>query len=726
MRGSKGAKLWRKLGGNGASAWQRLLILGLFYLAAMGLLYCHLLLRPQHFQVGQVVPSTVFAPITFDYTDSQLLNELTGNAPAGEVRWIIDPTVRDAVLTEYDSFISDLAQLRQSIAEAEYEASMAHPGQTRSAKGEPATSAATNQELLIAGLAEKYHVPPELVNNLRSFQDERLQTILSQGRASLESAMGDEVTDAQISAQKQGGLAELSLNPQNTYIYFMRPNLRERAAPRPTEALVAMATVTVAKGNVIVAEGQAVTPREAEQLDALRVHFQEQQWLRFSGLGLVLLASLLIWYLYLMRFAPNLLERSGPLVQLCLLFLMFLLIGLLIGRIEVNYLYFGVSFAIIALAAIVVLVYDAVLGLYLGLLLGVIISTALGFGANLLLFTIAGALLPPVFIAPGCRRQRQVLFALVAGLFNLLLAGTVILASVQTLHWEIFAIAFVAGFAAAVIALGLLPLVETLTAQLTPNKLIELANAENELLKRLKREAHGTYAHSLMVADLTEEALKEIDGDWLTAKVGALYHDIGKLKRPNFFAENIVDLSKNPHQGLPPETSVKILKDHVTDGQAMAKEQRLPVELHRFIVEHHGSYLIKYFYFKAGKLHEDNPAEHPLPNKRDFSYDGPIPRSRESGVVMLADVTEAVTRANPGADAAEIESIIDKVFADKIEEYQLIASGLTIGDLKKVKEAFLRLLSAQRHHRVQYPEERAPIHFHYVTERQTNQAKAAP
>jgi cyclic-di-AMP phosphodiesterase PgpH len=705
MRGHSTKNVWRKIAGNGASAWQRLLILTLFYLLSMCALYAHLLLRPQQFKEGQVVPSTVFAPITFDYTDSEMLNELTGNAPEGDIRWLIDPTVKDEALANYDSFTTELSKLRQTIADTK------RPG-----KADESVAAAASS-LLVSGLAEKYHVPPELVDILRSYQDERLQSVLSEGRSWLELSMRQEINEAKIAALKQGGLAELSLNPQNTYIYFLKPNLRERAAPPPSEQSIDMATISVEKGSVIIAEGQPVTRRAAEQLTALNVHMREQQWMRFCGLGLVLLAALLIWYLYLIRFTPNLLERSGPLSQLCLLFLTFLLIGLLIGRIGVNYLYFGVSFAVIALTAIVVLVYDAVLGLYLGLLLGVLASTALGYGANLLLFTIAGALLPPVFIAPGCRRQRQVLFALIAGLFNLLLAGTVILASVQTLHWEILVIAFVAGFASAVIALGLLPLVETLTAQLTPNKLIELANAENELLKRLKREAHGTYAHSQMVADLTEEALKDIGGDWLTARVGALYHDIGKLKRPGFFAENIVDLSKNPHQGLPPETSVKILKDHVTDGLAMAKEQRLPVELHHFITEHHGSYIIKYFYFKAKRLYEQSPEEHTAPDKRDYCYDGPIPHSRESGVVMLADVTEAVTRAKPGADTLEIENIIDMIISDKIEENQLIASGLTVGDLKKTKDAFLRLLTAQRHHRVQYPEERAPIHFHFLGER---------
>ena len=265
------------------------------------------------------------------------------------------------------------------------------------------------------------------------------------------------------------------------------------------------------------------------------------------------------------------------------------------------------------------------------------------------------------------------------------------------------------------LALGLLPVMETVSTQLTPGKLNDLANQENELLRRLKREAHGTYAHSNMVADLAEEACRAIGARWMKAKVGALYHDIGKLKRPGFFAENIHNLAKNPHDGLPPETSAKILKDHVTDGLAMAKEARLPAELQQFIAEHHGDYLIKFFYHKALEAHRQDTDDNAEPQYKEFCYDGPLPRDRESGVVMLADITEAVTRARAEADSPQLSRIITEIINEKISEGQLVLSNLTIGDLDKIKKAFENTLAAQRHHRVTYPGKGpAPMQFHFL------------
>ncbi|MCH7472791.1 HDIG domain-containing protein [bacterium] len=229
------------------------------------------------------------------------------------------------------------------------------------------------------------------------------------------------------------------------------------------------------------------------------------------------------------------------------------------------------------------------------------------------------------------------------------------------------------------------------------------------------------------MADLAEEAIKEIGGDWLEARVGALYHDIGKLKRPGFFAENIHDLHKNPHDGLPPETSVKIIKDHVADGLEMAREANLPRELLKYISEHHGTYQIKYFYHKAMLQHREDPGKHAEPVREEFSYAGPLPQCRESGVLMLADVTEAVVRTMGTDEEDEVHDILASIFIEKIEEKQLVESGLTLGEMEKVKGAFARILIARGHHRVRYPgEPPAPIHFHSTGDSSTRGSGILP
>jgi putative nucleotidyltransferase with HDIG domain len=675
-------------------AVRRSLLVAAFFVLTLGVYYVHLFLWPQEFREGQVIPFTVFAPITFSYTDSEKLATLSGDVGDGEIVWQIDPDVKTEVLGQLEGFKTDLDALRQSL---------------------PESASDLESRTMISELAGKYQLDPKIIERFLSFRDEKLTEIMDAAGLALGMQMDLPVTQDTIRQLRQGGTALVLTTPDHIYVSFLKPNMTQYTPPDISDEVRQMALVNVEKGSVIVAEGQEITTRVKEQLDALSPHLAEQRMLRFLGVLVLLAGSVVFWYMFLRRFNTEILSRVSTLGQLGTMVLGFTILGLLIGRLPFNYFYYGVTFAVVAMAALVVLVYDSMLALYLALGLALMLSVGLQFEADMMIYTMAGALLPSIALSKDSNRRNQLLFTLGIAMLNVLAALTIALVSVQTIEWEVLVIAAAAGFGAAVLALGLLPIVETLSVQLTPGKLMELANQENELLKRLKREAIGTYAHSVMVADLSEEACRSIGADWLQAKVGALYHDIGKIKRPGFFAENIHDLSKNPHSQIPPETSVKILRDHVTDGLAMAKEMRLPVELHKYIGEHHGTYLIKYFYYKALAAHEENPDEVPAPDPKEFSYGGPIPRCRESGVVMLADVTEAVTRAQADANPEELRIIVATIVAEKIEEGQLGQSGLTVGDLEKVKAAFLSTLSAQRHQRVRYPGKGpAPVQFHFL------------
>jgi len=676
------------------SGLNALLVAILFYAIAMLVIYGHLRIWPQELREGQVVPYTILSPVTVKYVDTQDLENLTGRMGSDQTTIIIDSAKKDQALNTLENFRGDFYALRQELIHSEWD----------------------EEETVkrIDELATKYGLMNAVLMNFLSFSDERLNKVFSTAKALLSQTMDLGVTDSYLRKLKQGGAADLTVTPENIYIYFLMPNQEDYTPPDLHDQRIDMATVTIHTGDVIVAKGEKIDKRASEQLAEVWPGLLAQRLTLWIGIGLVLLILMIWWYFYSQRYAPRLLYVSSV-SQLSGLLLLFLVIGLVIGRLPFNYIYFAVIFAVAALSTLIVLVYDTTFALYSGLGLGILLSLALGFNADLMLYTMAGAMLPAVFVTAGSSRKQQVWFSFALGLLSTIVATAVALVSYQELRWEIFLISFIAGFAAAVLAQGLLPVVEMLTSQLTPGKLVELANPENELLRRLKREAHGTFIHSEMVADLTEEACKDINANWLFAKVGALYHDIGKLKRPGFFAENIHDLSKNPHQNLPPETSVKILRDHVTNGLEMAREERLPADLHQFIAEHHGTYLIRYFYHKAQKLHEQNPEENPEPDPKDFCYEGPIPQNRESGVVMLADVTEAVIRAQGVVEPEKIEEIVAQIVADKLSENQLIESSLTIGDLYRIKRAFCRILIAQRHHRVRYPEDMpAPVQFHYV------------
>lgn len=669
------------------------LIAAAFIIVALALLWGHLILWPQEFREGQVVPHTIFAPVAFEYEDSQKLAELTGQAGDNQQFNYVDPVKADVAAGRFTQFKRDFNDLRQQLRRGNI------------SEDEEAAQ--------IEVLARQYGLPVAAVSNFVVYEDDRLGQVFADAGEKLAQEMSRPVTEAYLRALQHGGASDLLPHPENIYMYFMQVNVIVYRPPDLKGQRQDLARIAIEKGSVLVVEGSRVDRRVYEQLTGLKGLAFRQSLYRFLGLAVILIVLTAWLWLYMARFKPTLTAPSS-ISQLAGLFLLFMFVGLVIGRLPFNYFYYAVIFAIAALATLVVMVYDAMFALYLALGVGLLLSVALSFGANLMLYTVAGALLPTVYLTPGAARRQQVLFAFAFGLVSLALAMTVVLISVQTLHWEVLLISFMAGFTAVVLALGLLPVVETLTAQLTPGKLTELANPENTLLRRLKREAHGTYVHSEMVADLTEEACKDISADWQLAKVGALYHDIGKLKRPGFFAENIYDLDKNPHDGLPPETSVKILRDHVADGLHMAREARLPAKLHQFISEHHGNYRIRFFYHKAQKLHKADPEEHPEPDPANYSYSGPIPRSRESGVVMLADVTEAVTRAQGVTDTEDIRCITEKIITDKLEENQLVDSSLSVGDLARIKDAFCRILVAQRHTRVRYPDEKAPpMQFHY-------------
>jgi len=225
---------------------------------------------------------------------------------------------------------------------------------------------------------------------------------------------------------------------------------------------------------------------------------------------------------------------------------------------------------------------------------------------------------------------------------------------------------------------------------------MEYADLNNPLLKRLSREASGTYQHSLMVSTMAENAAEAIGANTLLSKVGGLYHDIGKLMRPDFFAENFRD-GKNPHNGIPPKLSAIIIKSHIPDGVKIAKEYKLPVEIIDVIKQHQGTYLIVPFYEKAKKCLDDV-------NEEDFKYDAELPVSRESGILMLADIVGATVRSMDNPTEKEIKEMIEKQINKQFTRGQLSRSELSIKNLNIISNQFAQTLEGLYHYRPTYPE----------------------
>ena len=257
---------------------------------------------------------------------------------------------------------------------------------------------------------------------------------------------------------------------------------------------------------------------------------------------------------------------------------------------------------------------------------------------------------------------------------------------------------FLNGVLSGIIALGTLPILESTFGIITPYGLAELADHNQPLLKRLQFEAPGTYHHSLMVSNLAEAAAEAIDADPILARVGAFYHDVGKLKRPLFFVENQSYFGiENPHTKLNPRLSKMVITAHPKDGIELAKEYHLPSVVHSFILQHHGEGLASYFYNQA-------IAEEGIENVKEeqFRYTGPKPNSKETAILMIADAVESAVRSLKNATNEEIEEIIDKIIKERLNDGQFSDCPLTLKDLKVIATTFNRILRGMQHNRIKY------------------------
>ncbi len=251
------------------------------------------------------------------------------------------------------------------------------------------------------------------------------------------------------------------------------------------------------------------------------------------------------------------------------------------------------------------------------------------------------------------------------------------------------------GAICAFLSVGIFVTLGSLFGITTRVQLLEMSQLSQPLLRRLQDDAPATFQHSVIVANLAEKGAIVIGADALLARVGSYYHDIGKLMRPGFFVENQFG-EANPHDAMEPEDSARIIIDHVTSGQALAREYGLPARVAAFVPEHHGTRLVTYFYRLAS---EGDATVSPEP----YRYPGPKPQSRETAIAMLADSCEAVVRASPLHTAERISELVDEVFAERLTEGQLDESELTLRNLRELAQSFKETLRAVYHPRVEYP-----------------------
>jgi len=486
---------------------------------------------------------------------------------------------------------------------------------------------------------------------------------------------------------------------------FLRPNVffdaeATEAARRDARIAVGPTSRKLRSGEVIVREGNIVSDLNVEAMNELGLVAQEWDWFDFGMALLLAGAAALSLGLYLWRFQPGVLAtgRSEVLLFLLLALFLFLARALTTTGDLLPYLFPGAALAML-LTTTVGLPTAAGAIIFVGGVCGWLAGRSLGFAVLVMLSSLVGAMTLPRYEQTGTIFRSGLLSGVAGALTLFAFMSDDVRADPTQMVLKV-GVCLVAGLVSGGLTVGGLFLLAPLFDLTTTFRLTELSRPNHPLLQRLLREAPATFNHVMMVTSLAEQAAERIGANALLTRVGAYYHDIGKLARPYFFIENQQGLS-NPHDRLDPYTSVDVLKGHIRDGLKLAREYRLPERIAAFIPEHHGTTRASYFYRKAV---DAAGGETDLVDESQFRYPGPAPRSRETLLVMLADGSEAATRARRPTTPEELTAVVDSIFEQRLMDGQLDNCPITMQELHTVKATYIDLLRGAFHPRVQYPE----------------------
>ena len=536
-------------------------------------------------------------------------------------------------------------------------------------------------------------VPRDSIMTLRRFQEEAL--VYAPQNAS--------VDGFQLYTSLLIRLREPTLLPDD---------LSTRTAREQARAAVDTVAGVILEGERIVSAHERVGRRDLQRLTAynselVRRGLAGSTSLRLASFGSILYTGILVSLLgaVLLLFRPAIYrDVKGYLI------VMGLVATVMVAAILIQQAGYPSELIPIALLALLLgALYDGLIAIVAVAIVAVVVG-----GQIVLLgetvFALAAVSVPFKMIAAGGagalgirgvrkRSHGWILIALIAGAY--LMAGVSIVLLRSLPAQEVFRAAFWGGVSATLCTVlavaAFIPALEKLTGISTDQTLLELCDLNAPLLRELSREAPGTYAHSINVANLAEAASLSIGANSLLVRAGVYYHDIGKMSNPQYFVENQPQ-GRNPHDRLTPVRSAAIIRDHVKDGLRLASEHRLPRVIHDFIREHHGTTMIAYFLDKAREADPDLELD-----PSDFAYPGPKPQSRETAVVMLADCVESATRVLQDPTPDRIRTTIDQLVNARIAENQLDQCPLTLRDLEITKAEFGRVLIGMYHRRIEYP-----------------------
>ncbi|MBM2839582.1 MAG: metal dependent phosphohydrolase [Bacteroidetes bacterium] len=497
-------------------------------------------------------------------------------------------------------------------------------------------------------------------------------------------------------------------------ITLFEPNLRfSETATRQAE-VAAISAIPRTSGYVqenerIVSKHERITPETKLKLESLARARADRgtrrdYTIQRLGIGLHVVMIVMLYGIYLYLFRKRIFWNNRLLALIALLIVLEGFFAYLTRELDVNapieYLIF-----VPAASMLLTIIFDSRVGFYGTVIIALLVAGIRGNDYAIALTSIIGGALS-VYTVRDMRNRSQIFRSL--GFIFLGYALSIIALGVERFE-SVGVVTEQIGFALAnaivspVLTYGLLIFFERVFRVTTDLTLMELTHFNHPLLRKLSEQAPGTYHHSLTIATLAEAAASAIGANEVLARVGALFHDIGKLVKPMYFAENQKG-SRNRHDKLTPRMSSLIISAHVKEGMNLGEEQGLPREVIDFIPMHHGTTRIEFFYNKALELANQSDDETKLEeiNDQDYRYPGPKPQTRETGILMLADAVEASTRSLDDPSPQKLEAVIDEIIRQRFGEGELDECPLTLKDLTKIKGAFLNSLVGMHHTRVKY------------------------
>ena len=690
-------------------------------------------LTPTDFGPGDIAPRDIKAPHDLLIPDDDLSEQKRVEAEKAVAHlYDFDPATGTAVTEQVIQVITSLhkdqeqaVDTKKQLAELEVNFGIKTSEKTLLALQEISTLENMNHRVAEVILPLYYQ---KVAGNLKLFEADRSKGVIFRGPdeqpefldKGVEKIIG--LGELHDSLKKALGTTEFTNKQQMALRELIVPLLRPNISfnQNETEARRSLAReevkpvlIQVKKGEMIVREGDRITPDRLKRLGALQdENSAGSLWRKASGI--LLSCFILIYFVH--TFARRNIRKYQPenrdLLFLASVFVVQILalkvsifianaLGSAFPYVEPNAYYYLFPFAVGTMLVRVVL--NSEVSLVFAILSSILTAVLFGNSFAVLIFAFLTSLSGAHWVRHVTERSSLFRAGLRLGMFNFVLLFALHLTTSRPFDLQLLyklGFSFTGGLVAAVLVTGIVPLVESLFHYTTNIKLLELANMNNPLLRDLMVQAPGTYHHSIIVGNLAEAAAENIGVNPLMVRVAAYYHDIGKVRKPQYFIENIGG-QENRHDKLAPSMSALILMAHVKDGVEMARESRLGRALMDIIRQHHGTSLMKFFYDRA-KSKADPEVEQI--DERDYRYPGPKPQTREAALIMLADAIEAASRTLTDPTPARIQGMVQKIINNIFIDGQLDECELTLKDINNIAKSFKLVLGGIFHYRVDYPE----------------------